>query len=239
MKLIPDTAKTAPQRKNRRSRSQPGIGIRLRVMQEHLVLSLLPGLSPATSGHAMARLMEDLTLIETANHQGLRAYYDDCIPSLRRLISARMGSRTDAEDLLQELWIKLATLETGPIANPKAYLHRIALNMANDLVRERVRRRGRESAWSDVMVAEKDSIAVDPAPSPERALIAKREMEHLSQALQTLPARSREAFLHHKIEGRSHAEVAHMMGISRSAVEKHMATAMKYLMRAMKVEDWT
>jgi RNA polymerase sigma factor (sigma-70 family) len=190
-------------------------------------------------GNAMDVAMEPDIPPDTERHDGLRAHFDACAPSVLRLMSARLGSRTDAEDLMQELWIKLARLETGPIANPKAYLHRIALNMANDLVREQVRRRRRESAWSDVMVAEKDSVAVDPAPSPERALIAKREMEQLSQALQTVPTRSREAFLHHKVEGRSHAEVAHVMGISRSAVEKHMATAMKYLMRAMKVEDWT
>jgi RNA polymerase sigma factor (sigma-70 family) len=178
-------------------------------------------------------------LTEAARSDGLRAHFDAHASALRRLLSARMGSRTDADDLMQELWIKLATLETGPVANPKAYLHRMALNMANDLVRERVRRRGRESAWSEVMVAEMSTIAVDPAPSPLRALIGKHELEQLAQALQTLPARSREAFLQHKVEGKSHAEVADSMGISRSAVEKHMATAMKYLMRAMKVEDWT
>jgi RNA polymerase sigma-70 factor (ECF subfamily) len=149
-----------------------------------------------------------------------------------------MGNRTDAEDLMQELWIKLATLETGPIANPNAYLNRMALNMVNDLVRARVRRRGREAAWSDVMVAEQGTVAVDPAPSPERALFAKREMQQLSQAMQRLPDRAREAFLLLKVEGKSHAEAADAMGISKSAIEKHIASAMKYLMRAMNVEDW-
>jgi RNA polymerase sigma factor (sigma-70 family) len=170
---------------------------------------------------------------------GLRAHFDACAPSLLRLISARMGSRSDAEDLIQELWLKLATLETGPIANPKAYLHRMALNMANDVVRARVRRRDREAAWSDLMVAEHDSFAVDPAPSPERTLIAKRELEQLTKALRTLPGRAQEAFRHHRIDGKSHCETAEAMGVSRSAVEKHMATAMKYLLRAMNVGDWT
>jgi RNA polymerase sigma factor (sigma-70 family) len=174
---------------------------------------------------------------EIKRSDGLHAHFEACAPSLLRLLSARMGNRTDAEDLLQELWVKLATLETGPIANPSAYLHRMALNMANDLVRASVRRRGREDAWSDLMVADQNSVAIDPTPSPERALIAKREMAQLSQALQTLPARAREAFLHHKVEGKSHAEAAEAMGISKSAVEKHMATAMKYLLRAMNGED--
>ncbi len=189
------------------------------------------------SAYAMADAMESAIEPESARSDGLRAYFDACSPSILRLLAARMGNRADAEDLMQELWLKLTTLETGPVANPKAYLHRMALNMANDVVRSAMRRRGRENAWSDLMVAEHDSVAIDPAPSPERALIAKREMEQLSRALQALPDRSREAFVHHKVEGKSHAEIAGFMGISKSAVEKHMATAMKYLLRAMNMED--
>ncbi len=140
---------------------------------------------------------------------------------------------------MQELWVKLATLETGPIANSNAYLHRMALNMANDLVRAKVRRRGREAAWSHVMVAEQDSVAVDPAPSPERALIAKGSLEDVKNALQTLSERARVAFVYHRIEGKSHAETAEIMGISKSAVEKHMAAAMKHLLHAINMEDRT
>ncbi len=168
---------------------------------------------------------------------GLHAHFEACAPSLQRLIAARLGSRTDAEDVVQDLWIKLSSLETGPIANPKAYLHRMALNMANDIVRARVRRRGREASWSDLMVAETDSVAIDPAPSPERALLAKRELEQVSQAIRSLPDRAREAFHYHRVDGLSHAEVAMTMGISKSAVEKHMATAMKSILRAIKVEE--
>ncbi len=170
---------------------------------------------------------------------GLRSIFDVSRASLLRLLSARLGSPADAEDLLQELWIKLATLETGPIANPKAYLHRMALNLANDQVRARVRQRGRESAWSDLMVAGHDSVAIDPAPLPDRALIAKGELGRLSRAIQALPDRSQEAFRLHRIEGKGHAEVADSMGISKSAVEKHMATAMKHLVQAMDLEGET
>ncbi len=188
-------------------------------------------------GRAMAGRMEPDNQNAVVRSDGLRAHFETHAPLLLRLISARMGSRSDAEDLIQELWIKLATLESGPIASPKAYLHRMALNMANDLVRERVRRRGRESAWSDVMVAEQESIAVDPAPSPERALIAKREMQQVAEALHSLPGRAHEAFCLHRIEGKSHAEISDLMGISRSAVEKHMANAMKHLLRALNAGD--
>ncbi len=174
---------------------------------------------------------------EQSRPSGLRAHFEANSSSLLRLLSSRLGSRADAEDLLQALWIKLESADTGPIAHPTAYLHRMALNLANDLVRTRVRRRSREHAWSDLMVAEHGSVAVDPAPSPERALIAKCEIERLSSAIAALPDRAREAFRLHRIEGKSHAEVAETMGISKSAVEKHMANAMKNMMKAMSEED--
>lgn len=180
---------------------------------------------------------------------GLKAHFDDCAASLLRLLSARLGNRTDAEDLLQELWLKLATTdarvaengsaENGEINNPRAYLHRMALNLANDLVRERIRRRGREAAYSDVMVAEEGVVAVDPGPSPEQALGDKIELARVREALRQLPARAGEVFRRHRIEGQSHTQVAEAMGISRSAVEKHMATAMKYLLRALNNLDST
>lgn len=167
------------------------------------------------------------------SESGLQAHFGHCRPQLLRLLSARMGQKSDAEDLLQEMWLKLATLETGPVANPAAYLNRMALNMANDLVRARIRRRGRENAWSDLMIAAPDELAADPAPSPERCLLARSELERLSAAIRRLPGRAQEAFRRHRIDGESHAEVAEAMGISRSAVEKHMATAMKYLLQEM------
>ncbi len=164
---------------------------------------------------------------------GLRASFADNAQAIRRLLTARLGNEADAEDLMQDLWIKLADVASGPIANPRAYLHRIALNLANDLVRSRMRQRGRESAWSDLMVAEAGTEAVDPAPSAERHLADRMELDRLLAAVRTLPEKAQLVFRRHRIDGASHAEVAQELGISKSAVEKNMATAMKHLTRLM------
>jgi RNA polymerase sigma factor (sigma-70 family) len=170
---------------------------------------------------------------------GLRSHYEMLQPKLRRLLTARLGSPADAEDLMQDLWIKLAQIPSGPVANPSAYLHKMALNLANDLVRSRMRQRGREAAWSDVMIAEPNSVAVDPSPSPETALAANMQLDLLMRAIRTLPERAQQVFRRHRIDGASHAEVAAEFGISKSAVEKNMATAMKHLMRAMSADEET
>lgn len=173
----------------------------------------------------------------TAEDGGLRAHFAPLAPTLTRFLTARLGNAADAEDVVQDLWLKLAALPSGPIANPRAYLHKMALNMANDLVRSRMRQRGREAAWSDIMVAETDMVAIDPAPSPERAMGDKLQLEAIMRAIRAMPDRAQHVFRRHRIDGLSHSQVAAEMEISKSAVEKNMATAMKHLMRALDSES--
>ena len=194
---------------------------------------------PNADLHAIA--MRDMADGQEPEQQrgGLREHYDALAPKLRRFLAARIGNAADAEDLMQNLWIKLAEIPSGPIANPSAYLHKMALNLANDLVRSRVRQRGREAAWSDLMVAETDTVAIDPSPSSETALADKMQLALLLRAIRSLPERAQQVFRRHRIDGASHGEVAAELGISKSAVEKNMATAMKHLMRIMNEESGT
>ena len=170
---------------------------------------------------------------------GLRAQLEQIRPSLRRMLTARLSNAEDAEDILQELWIKLETLDSGPIANPGAYLHRMALNLSNDLVRERSRRRNREADWTDVSVSTLDGMSVDDAPSPERQAADRQELALMVEAIRAMPDRAQQVFRRHRIDGLSHADVASELGISKSAVEKNMATALKHLMRHINFDGRT
>jgi RNA polymerase sigma factor (sigma-70 family) len=180
--------------------------------------------------------MEGSSQTEIVN-AGLRAHFDAHRPSLRRMVAARLSNAEDAEDLMQDLWIRLGSAETGPIANPRAYLHRMALNLANDLVRQRVRRRRREEDWNGTMVTETGGMALDPTPSPERQLSDRQDLDRLTNAVRAMPERAQRVFRLHRIDGLSHAKVAEELGISKSAVEKNMATAMKHLARHIILED--
>jgi RNA polymerase sigma-70 factor (ECF subfamily) len=168
---------------------------------------------------------------------GLRAHFDAHRGALRRMLAARLGSAEDADDLVQDLWIRLGSVESGPVANPRAYLHRMALNLANDLVRERVRRRRREEDWNGATVETTGGMALDQTPSPERQLADRQELDRMTQVVRSMPERAQQVFRLHRIEGMSHARVAEDMGISKSAVEKNMATAMKHLARHMILGD--
>lgn len=159
---------------------------------------------------------------------GLQGHFLAIRARLHRFLVTRMGNANDAEDILQELWLKLDRSETGPVTSPDAYLHKMALNLANDLVRARGRSGARDKAWLEATGGE-----ADPAPSQERQLSGQQQLAVLQKAIAALPERAGEVFRRHRLEGESHGEIAAALGISKSAVEKNMATAMRYLLDAM------
>lgn len=164
---------------------------------------------------------------------GLAEIYRHHRTELLRFLIARTGDPAEAEDVIQELWLKLP--DSGPIANGRAYLYRMAQNLVLDRVRARRRAAARDSAWSEASggAGLGGAEPADPAPNAEEAIERREEAALLASAIANLPEGARRAFRLHKIDGLSHAEVAERLGISRSGVEKHMAVAMKYLRRAL------
>jgi RNA polymerase sigma factor (sigma-70 family) len=63
-------------------------------------------------------------------------------------------------------------------------------------------------------------------PDPE--LLAR-----LEQAMMTIPARTREIFLAHRVHGLSYREISAVTGLSVRGVQKHMARALYGLDRAL------
>lgn len=166
---------------------------------------------------------------------GLAALYRAHRAELLRFLVARTGDAAEAEDVVQELWLRLAAAPTGPIGNGRAYLFRMAHNLVLDRVRERTRRAARERRWSDDEhgpVPPAGEVA-DAHPTVEEEMVERDEAARLASAIAHLPDGARRVLRLHKIEGLSHGEVAARLGISKSGVEKHMAVAMKYLRRLL------
>lgn len=142
-------------------------------------------------------------------------------PLLRFLRARRAGD--DAEDILQELWLKVERLEAeGPIADPRAYLFRMADNLMHDRVRASVRRTNREQAWTE---AGFDPAGQDETPSAERTLLARQRLRRVELALATLGERTQAIFRRFRLEGITQSRIAQEEGISVSAVEKHLQRA--------------
>jgi RNA polymerase sigma-70 factor (ECF subfamily) len=150
--------------------------------------------------------------------------------TVRRFLLARTGNAQEADDLLQELYLKLERLDdTADVRDPLPYLFRMALNLARDRRRERQRTATRDAAWADTHNTLSGTDAVSDEPSVEAAYDAKQRLAAVRAAIEELSPQCRRVFALHKLDGRSHQEVADELGISRSAVEKHMHTAIKHL----------
>ncbi|MDB5702938.1 MAG: polymerase subunit sigma-70 [Sphingomonas bacterium] len=169
------------------------------------------------------------------NESGLKLLYQEHRQSLFRFLVARCGDAADAEDILQNLWLRLDALQAAPIANGRSYLFRMAQNLVLDRLRERHRRELRDREWT-MATFESDAGAtdvIDQQGSAEANLIKGEDLARLARAIAELPPGAARAFRLHKLDGLSHGDVAAQLGISRSGVEKHIAVAMAHLRRSM------
>ena len=162
----------------------------------------------------------------------LRAYFEKRA-NLVRFLTARTGSHASAEDLLQDLYVKLATQHELDAQNPTALLYRMATNLMLD--RARGERRGalRDTAWraaNTVRIGDED---IAQEPSAEEAAASRQRLRQLVAAVDELPPQMGRAFRLHKLEGLSHAQTAQAMGVSVKAVEKHISAAIKTLTRKL------
>jgi RNA polymerase sigma-70 factor (ECF subfamily) len=152
-------------------------------------------------------------------------------PDLVRFFTARLRSKEAAEDLVQDMYERVLRVpQDEPIGNPMAYLYRLGTNLLLDQARYDGRRMVRDAVWSELNRARLAGVDIVDEPGAERVADAKQRLDRLLAAAKTLPPRTQQAFQLHKLEGRSHAETALVMGVSRSAVEKHISTALKFLL---------
>jgi RNA polymerase sigma factor (sigma-70 family) len=150
--------------------------------------------------------------------------------ALVRFFSVRTRSAERAEDLVQDLFIKLQAMDApDDLQNPEAFLYRMGANLMLDRVKQERRETVRDSRWSlETIGSAADPIA--PEPEAEAALDSRRRLQKLMAAVERLPPQVATAFRLHKFDGLSHGEVAQRMGVSRSSVEKYIMTALRTLL---------
>lgn len=143
-------------------------------------------------------------------------------PALLRFLAAR-GAGEDADDLFQELWMKAHNVSSGPIAEPLAYLYRMADNLMLDRRRAAGRRVRRDDQWN--AVAGGGSGEASDQPSAERMLLAREKLRAVDAKLASLGERTAAIFRRYRIDGIRQQDIAPEFGISLSSVEKHLQKA--------------
>lgn len=159
-------------------------------------------------------------------HQGLQLVFEENREQLLRYLKAH-GAGDAAEDLLQELWLKIAAIPAGPIASPRSYLFRAATNLMIDRRRSEAQAARREQEWSGLMDRLPGAAANDPGP--DRKLEGRRTLARVDEELAKLPPRALAVFRAHRIDGRAQREIAAAMGLSQSTIESDLRTAYRLL----------
>jgi RNA polymerase sigma-70 factor (ECF subfamily) len=167
----------------------------------------------------------------------LRAYLakrEDLI----RYFAARLRSREAAEDLIQDLFVRVQALEPQEaIENASAYLFRLANNLMLDRLRSGQRTVAREDAWRRTRSAEFAGQDVMDEASPEQAAAARERLRRTLAAIETLPPRTRQAFQLHRLDGLTQEQTAQALGVSRKTVEKQVSAALKQLLAKLRRDD--
>ncbi|MAK62676.1 MAG: RNA polymerase sigma-70 factor [Ponticaulis sp.] len=144
-------------------------------------------------------------------------------------IAQRMtGSREDAEDITQEVFIKIfrqaGKWEAGK-AKFSTWIHRVTVNQCYDRLRKK-----RETGVSEV------PDMMDDTAGPASQLQSQQASKRVRAAMAELPERQRAALLLSHFEGLSNIEAAEILEISVEAVESLLSRARRGLRNALKGE---
>lgn len=150
--------------------------------------------------------------------------YKQRVRSLRSLLRRHGRSRDEADDLIQEAFLRLHVYcQHEEVQKQDALLNRTVLNLSVDLHRKEHRDLYCEEPIESLLL-------IDIGPTPDEDLATSQRLNRAWAVLEALGPRTREIFLMHRVEGYGCAQIARHFGVSVSSVEKHIARAVLSLM---------
>lgn len=153
---------------------------------------------------------------ETA-HRLSRARLDRLYRRYGHWLETRLRGRygVDAEDIVQDTWVKIAPLETSlEIRHPKAFLLTFATNLAMSRARQARRR--------------SDLLALNLPAGQDGAAGGQAEALELEDLILSLPQPLRDVFLLSRFAGMTNGQISERLGISPKTVEWRMTKALAH-----------
>lgn len=151
----------------------------------------------------------------TADLDELGTLFREHYKGIYRVAYRITGSQSDAEDVLQSIFVRLTPgwdkRDLSP--HPRAYLYRAAINASLDVVRLRKRA---NSVSLDIVDLERGSKFSAPSPADDFADLELREL--VRQAVAKLEGRAASAFVLRYYEGYDNARIAEVLGTSQMVV---------------------
>lgn len=155
-------------------------------------------------------------------------------PALVKYFKRKTGSSVEAEDLAQDVLMRALThAHWKSPGEAKGYIFRAAMNRWRDR-RRRLQTQGKTMPWE--AAADEDVGVENPS---ERVLIIREQFIQVLQTLDAMSERTQAVLLMIKLEQMRAAAVAEILGISESAVNKHLAKGLARLAELRKQQDGT
>ncbi len=166
--------------------------------------------APLASGPGKPEGLEALLAVFGVRYQGV----------LMRYFRRRGAAKALAEDMVQDVFVRLAQRAEGePVENAEAYLMQTASSVWLDHLRRRKRR------GEDEHVEYVDAQHAPEYFSPQRVVEGREAIHQLIAVLNALPERTRQAYVLCRIDGMKRKDAAKRLGVSTSAIEKHLMKA--------------
>ena len=148
--------------------------------------------------------------------------------TLVRVLTAKLRSESDAREVAQEAYLKLLELQRpDSVSCLRAYLFRIATNLATDHLRKQ---RVRENAARTQSYTMEDLLA---APQPDRILTGNEQLHIVRTAMLELPEKCRTACALHLFAEQPVREIAGRMRLSQRMVRYYVARGLSHCRHAL------
>ncbi|GJL62634.1 MAG: DNA-directed RNA polymerase sigma-70 factor [Nitrospirales bacterium] len=180
----------------------------------------------------MQRVNVKLAMMIEHDSSALPGFVEYYYGELVGYFTKKLGSSSLASEVIHETYLRVERIgQKLIIANPRAYLYRIANNLATDLYRK-------EQIRAKHVIAEPPEECIPyEAPSAYRVVEGRERLALLLQAIDTLPPRCREVLIMRKFEQMEYQAIAQQLGISRNMVEKHLRKALQYCRQYLEQES--
>ena len=161
----------------------------------------------------------------------LKALFRDHRRELQAYLTETVRDPDLAADLTQETFLRFARQAedtAGAVQHVRSYLYRTARNLAIDHARQQARQR------TEATLSQNLNEIADDSPSVEEAAISRQRLEALRNAVDELPERTKQIFILSRLDGLKQRQVAERLGISESAVRKHLSMALQHIMQRVR-----
>ena len=152
-------------------------------------------------------------------------------PALMAFFLRRLRNHAEAEDMTQDVFVRLAGADPAQMKSADAYIFQTAANLLRDRGRrERVRTDYRARLWGQ------EGADVDPL-DPLRFATDRESLAQLVAGLKDLPEKTRAIFVLYRLENVDKRAIADAYGLAMSSVDRHLAKAMALLVARVRGES--